>query len=133
MHPNDEVITVNKQALIQAVVELERQEYYRNTLLWEHLTTLESITHNLHNFLIQNPTAQTRGNLLALFQPNPEWSKIISEELIDQWEADFQQECLNSLNSDTHQSTGSFIRPSNNLKKVNFRKSVPESKSIETP
>lgn len=92
MHSNDETIIINKQVLIQAVLELERQEAYRTFLIWEYLEDLELLVKKLHGFVSDTPGVIERNNLLELLEPGQEWDTILTDELLYQWEAEFKAE-----------------------------------------
>lgn len=90
MTPENEVITIDKQALIRAALEMERQEVYRHLELEEYIENLESTASKLRDFLTIDPAFSARAHLLDLFLPGREWGKIMSDELLEQWELEFQ-------------------------------------------
>lgn len=92
MIPENESLLINKQALIQAILEHERQEAYRTFMLWEYLENLESLIKKFLDFISDNPEAGARHNLLELLQPGQEWSEIITDELVERWEKEFKAE-----------------------------------------
>lgn len=90
MTPENETITVNKQELIDAILELERQEAYRHFELESYIESLETLADKLRDFLTFSPESKAKARVQKLFMPLREWGKVISDELLEQWENEWK-------------------------------------------
>lgn len=88
----DEIITVNKQALIHAAMELEKQEAYRHFELEAYIEALEALVDKLRDFLTFDRASSVRARLLNQLLPDKVWSKLLSDELLEQWESEWKAE-----------------------------------------
>lgn len=88
MDNENNVFIVNKQELIQAALEMEKQETLLSLMLFTCIDQLEDIRRKLDAVMTQNESNVARGAFLNLLMTNEEWGKIITDELLKQWEAD---------------------------------------------
>jgi len=84
------VFIVNKQELIQAAIEMERQETFLSLMLLTCVAQLEDINRKLHTVMYECESSRARGAFLNLFMSNAEWGKILTDELLEQWQIEFQ-------------------------------------------
>lgn len=91
MNTENNVFIVNKQELIQAAIEMERQETLLSLMLFTCIDQLEDIRRKLDMVMTQNESNAARGAFLNLFMTNDEWGKIISDDLIQQWQTELEK------------------------------------------
>lgn len=84
------VFIVNKQELIQAAIEMERQEVFLSLMLLTCVEQLEDINRKLHTVMQECESNRARGAFLNLFMSNAEWGRIITDDLLEQWQIEFQ-------------------------------------------
>lgn len=89
MDGKSEKITVEKQALIQAVLELERQEEIKASILLECVSQLKAATARVEQTLMEDRSAQAKTVLLNLFGSDSDWRLILTEDQIEAWKAEF--------------------------------------------
>lgn len=85
MKTENNVFIVNKQELIQAALEMERQETLLSLLLFTCIDQLEDIHRKLDAVMSANEFNKARGAFLNLFMTDEEWGKVITDEKIRSW------------------------------------------------
>lgn len=75
-----EVLVINKQELIRAALEMERQEILQACLLFHCLDQLEDIHRKLNLILPGSRTSSARNAFFSLVMDDCEWKKIITEQ-----------------------------------------------------
>lgn len=99
---HNELITVKKQDLIAAVMELEKQEMYRHFQLESYIESLESLVDKLRDFLTFDTAIRAKAKMHNLFLPTREWGKIISDELLEQWETEWKAQLERESEASAH-------------------------------
>jgi len=84
------VLIINKQELIQAALELEKQEALHSCLLFHCLDQLEDIHRKLSLILDRNEASIARNAFLNVLMDQAEWDKILTERHAD-WHAEARQ------------------------------------------
>lgn len=88
------VFVVNREALIQAALDLEKQETLHSLMLLHCVDQLEDLRRTLNIVIEDSETIRAGGAFLNLFMNNEEWGRIISDEQLAQWETEFQTKKL---------------------------------------
>lgn len=86
------VFVVNQQALIQAALEMEKQETLLSLMLLHCVDQLEDVRRKLELVMTDSQVTRARGAFLNLFMSSETWGRIISDEQLAQWETEFQAE-----------------------------------------
>jgi hypothetical protein len=84
------VFIVNKQALIEAALEMEKQEALMSFMMLYCIDQLNDLQRKLEFILNNNQAIRARGTFLELFMSTQAWSGFLSDERFAQWEAEFQ-------------------------------------------
>lgn len=90
-HENN-VLIVNKQELLRAAIAMERESFFLSFLLLQCVAQLEDINRKLHTVMVKCETNPARDAFFELFMPASEWGKVFNEDVIEQWQAEFQEE-----------------------------------------
>lgn len=91
MNAENNVFIVNQQELIEAALELEKQETLLSLMLLHCVDQLEDMRRKLTMVIDHGGTSRARGAFLNLFMSDKAWGRIISDEQLAQWEAEFQE------------------------------------------
>lgn len=86
------VLVVNREALIQAALDMEKQETLLSLMLLHCVDQLEDLRRTLNRVIEDSETIRARGAFLNLFMSNEEWGRIISDEQLARWQAEFNAE-----------------------------------------
>jgi hypothetical protein len=87
------VLIVNKQALIEAALEMEKQEALMSFMMLYCIDQLSDLQRKLEFILNNNQASQARGAFLELFMSTEDWGTLLSDERFAQWEAEWQAHC----------------------------------------
>lgn len=88
MKTENNVFIVNKQKLIEAALELDKQEVMLSWLIFTCIDQLADIHRKLDTVMSLNEFSKARGAFLELFMTHEEWGKIFTDELFEQWQAE---------------------------------------------
>lgn len=91
MTVENSVFVVNQQALIQAALEMEKQETLLSLTLLHCVDQLEDIRRKLNWVMEDSQVIRARSAFLNLFMSDEAWGRIIDEQLA-QWELEFRAE-----------------------------------------
>lgn len=91
MKPESEVITINKRALIQAALEMEREETLKTALLSHCLDQLEDAHRKVNLVLQDHQTTIARDAFMNVLMSNEEWEKVLTDQQIVDWHDEAQQ------------------------------------------
>ena len=89
MNEKTENITLEKQSLVQAVLELERQTELKNLILLECLSQMRGILERVETTLMEDRTDEAKTALFNLFVSDTGWKLILTDEQIAAWKAEF--------------------------------------------
>lgn len=81
MQAEQETITVNKQALIEAVTTLEQRIALQQLILERHLTCFESLAQTCRETLCGYGVMEAKGALLSLLLSDMEWDDQLRQAL----------------------------------------------------
>ena len=81
-----EIIGVDKQALIDDVLELERQEEIQAFLMLGYLQQLKALVQHLEILVKAEKTSHARTLLYRHFLPDEDWMRILTDERIQAWQ-----------------------------------------------
>lgn len=95
MTSDNDVLIINKQALIQAALELEKQETIQSFLLFHCLDQLEDIHRKLNLILQDTRTTIAKNAFRSLLMKDTDWEKILIDQQMADWEAEAQQQIEN--------------------------------------
>lgn len=90
------VFVVNQQALIQAALEMEKQETLLSLMLLHCVDQLEDVRRKLNLVMEDSQVIRARGAFLNLFMSDEAWGRIMTDEQLVQWEAEFQVKMKNN-------------------------------------
>ena len=94
--------TVNKQALIEALLALERQETLKTFLLVQAIDQcidqLKIMQQKLDVILMQSDSQKARSALINLFMTDWEWSKTLEESQWADWKIEFETKLNDEIN-----------------------------------
>lgn len=85
-----ETLIVEKQKLIDAILELERQEEIQSFLMLKSIQRMEVALQELKGLLHAERTLCAKHKLHQLFLPNSEWIQILTDDRIHAWQAEAQ-------------------------------------------
>jgi hypothetical protein len=89
MDEKAEKITIEKQSLVKAVLELERQTELKNLILLECLSQMRGILERVETTLMEDRTDEAKTTLFNLFVSDTGWKLILTDEQIAAWKAEF--------------------------------------------
>ena len=102
MTTQDATFTVNKQALIEALLELERQETLKTFLFVQAvdqcIDQLKMIQQKMDVILMQSDSQKARSALIHLFMTDREWSKLLEESQWADWKIEFETKLNDEIN-----------------------------------
>jgi hypothetical protein len=83
-----EIIPVDKEALIAAVLELERQNEIETRLMKGYLNHLKRLVSHLEAVVNAERSSHAKTLLYRHFLPDKDWIEILTDELIQAWQAE---------------------------------------------
>jgi hypothetical protein len=94
-----ETLIVEKQTLIKAFLELERQEEIQTYLALAKVRQMENLLQGLKEILQGERTLCAKHKLHQLFLPHSEWISIFTDERIATWQVEAET-ILGTQNTD---------------------------------
>jgi|SRR6478609_3405726 len=86
-----QTLRVEKEALIKALVELERQEEIQTVIVLDTIQKLETLLQHLKETIHGERTLCAKHKLHQLFLPHSEWISILTDERIEAWQQEAKQ------------------------------------------
>jgi hypothetical protein len=83
-----ETLLVEKQTLIKAFLELERQEEIQTYLALSKIQEVEALLKGLKEILQSERTLSAKHKLHQLFLPHSEWISTFTDDRIEAWQAE---------------------------------------------
>ena len=83
-----ETIPVDKEALIAAILELERQNEIETQLMKGYLKHLKLLVSHLEAIVNAERSSHAKTILYRHFLPDSDWIEILTDERIQAWQAE---------------------------------------------
>lgn len=90
MKAQPELIVVERDALIQALVALERQSEIHTILLSAYVDWLKTLTQRIESVFLDSETVRARHALHDLLLPANELNPIFTDEQLEAWRSEAQ-------------------------------------------
>lgn len=90
MTTESKTLTVDKQALIDALIKLEQEGLMLSFLLMQCADQLQYANRRLHMIMSACESSPAREALVKLFMSQPEWENVITDEMREQWQVQFR-------------------------------------------
>lgn len=90
MTTESKILTVERQALIEALLKQEKEGLMLAFLLMQCTDQLEYIHRRLRMISAACESSPAREALVKLFMTQTEWDGVMTDDLRDQWQAQFR-------------------------------------------
>lgn len=87
--PPDDMILVNKRALIRLILELERQSCFNDWALLHCERALQDLSSRLHGGLPENGFLEAKQRLFNLFLSDVELEGLLTDARLEAWQQEF--------------------------------------------